>query len=498
MEIFSEIDTQIAALRDLLGADADGVELAERMSALDDDDVISVIGWASALMRGAERIAIVGAGIAAARSTREAGHSGLAQTRGHRSPAGLVQELTGASRSEAQKHIRLGETLLGTAPRGESADERQEAGVRPDALSAPSSPAPSPPWHAPLGAALMRDEISSAQHEAILRGLGEPPDDSPDTRAVWTLAVEQLIVEAPARTPEELRNAARTIRDRLDPEGALRRFDERFERRSFRMYTDADGRRHANIAFDDEGAAWVQTIVDSALRPRRGGPRFVDAAERSRAEELSADPRTNDQLAYDLILDVLRAGALADAKAVFGTRQAGVRLVQVIDTDAAVDEPTAAARAYTEDGHTTLPGSIAEQHACDSGIVRVSVDLGGNPLDVGREQRLFTPKQRLALAIRDGGCRWRGCDRPASYCEAHHIDHFGEGGRTDVDRGILLCRFHHMNLHHGRWRISRESKGDFVLHHPSGDAVVLKPRIALTSAWAGIDPPPRRFRPTAA
>src|SRR5690606_28264381 len=131
---------------------------------------------------------------------------------------------------------------------------------------------------------------------------------------------------------------------------------------------------------------------------------------------------------------------------------------------------------------------------CDSGTAPISVDARGNPLNVGREQRLFTSKQRTALALRDGGCRWHGCDRPASYCESHHIDHYSEGGRTDIDRGILLCRFHHMALHNGGSWIKRDGKGDFVLHHRSGRSVVLKPRLALSYAWAGVDPPSRRFR----
>ena len=80
----------------------------------------------------------------------------------------------------------------------------------------------------------------------------------------------------------------------------------------------------AHIVFDDLGGTWLQTILDSALRPRRGGPRFVDPTEKARAEDLVTDPRTNDQLAYDLLLDVMRAGALADPAMVFGTKQAGV------------------------------------------------------------------------------------------------------------------------------------------------------------------------------
>lgn len=506
MAIFSELDQLVTALRGLLGEDAEACALATRMTGLDDDSLLAAIADAGAVMRCAERIAIVGAGVVAARSTRDRGHTGLAQSRGHRSSAGLVQDLTGSSRAEAQKQTRLGGALLEQAEHEAVGDENQstEDESLPDDIpldrgeasdvgaQEPANPQPPLPWHAPLSAALLNGALSSAQHDAILRGLGEPPDNSAATRDAWTLAAEQLILETQERTPEELGGAARMIRDRLDPEGAARRYAERYERRSFRMYTDADGRRHANIAFEDEGAAWMQTIIDSALRPRRGGPRFVDSTERSRAEELTADPRTNEQLAYDLIMDVLRAGALADAESVFGTRQAGLRVVQV-----AREGDHGSSPAHTEDGLVMLPGWVADQHACNAGSVTISVDSCGNPLDVGREQRLFTPKQRIALAIRDGGCRWRGCDRPASYCEAHHIDHFAEGGRTDVDRGILLCRFHHMALHHGRWRITRDGLGDFQLAHPGGEAVPLRPRIALTYAWAGIDPPPKRFRPAA-
>lgn len=289
-------------------------------------------------------------------------------------------------------------------------------------------------------------------------------------REAWTVAADQLVEEAAHRTLEELRAAARTIRDQLDPEGA-------------------DGKHHASAVLDDEGFLWLKTITDTALRPRRGGPRFVDAEEQTRATELADDPRTNDQLAYDLVIDLLRAGSLADAKTVFGTRQAGVRIVQQIDAEGRASGP-----ALSEDGLQAFPTTFAAQSACNSGSRRLTVDQRGNPLDVGLEQRLFTPKQRIALSIRDGGCRWKNCDRPSSYCEAHHIDPYSEGGRTDIDRGILLCRFHHMQLHHGQWRILREGKGDFILRHRSGEEHVLKPRLALTYAWSGVDPPPMRLR----
>ncbi|WP_423494870.1 DUF222 domain-containing protein [Microbacterium esteraromaticum] len=487
MALFTEIEQHVAALRALLGDDVESAELGAVMSQLAGDELMDAVTSAATLVRSLERISVVGAGITARRSTRDDGHGGFAQARGHRTPAALVQDLTGISRAEAQRQVRLGLSVLeaGLSDAGDSASpiDEQPADVR---------AATRTPWHAPLSAAMMRGLISSTQQDAIQRGLGAPPDDTEDNQAAWSAAAEQLIADAAERTVEELRIQARAIRDQLDPDGAARRFAERYERRSFRTWIDADGRECGRIEFEDEGAAWMRAIRDAALRPRRGGPRFVDASGTERADDLSADTRTNDQLSYDLMIDLLRAGSLAESETVFGTRQAGVRLVQV--HDAGTGAPVSA---HTEDYGMPLPFGTVEQRICETGTVQITIDPTDNPLNVGREHRLFTPTQRVALSMRDGGCRWRGCDRPASYCEAHHIDEWNaQQGRTDIDRGILLCRYHHGQLHHGGWSITREHKGDFVLHPPGAEPPVpLRPRAARVAAWAGIAPPPQRFRP---
>ncbi len=494
--------TDVAALIPTLcgrGADVDDVDrVRSSMMRLTDADVVKILEETAALAQQVEQIKVAAASVIAVRSTRDRGHSGLSASRGHRSAAALIQDVTGSTKADAHRVVRVGEALLD--------DETDAADPRPRGDDEPAPERrPARPWHQPLRDALRDGRLTPAQFDAIKRGLGEPPeiDGSPDgdadanareqVRAAWEQAAEQLVDEAAERTVEELWQAARTVRDLLDTEGAEARFLERFEKRSFRTYRGQDGQKRASIVFDDEGELFVETMIAAALRPRRGGPRFVDPEEKEQAASLADDPRTNDQLSYDLIVDVLRAGMLADAGNVFGTRQAGVRLVQVVDADG-----NAAPIAHTEDHLVSMPGTVAEQHICDSGFVPVTVDACGNALDVGREQRLFTPRQRIALAIRDGGCRWRGCDRPASYCEAHHIDEWKrDRGRTDIDRGILLCRYHHMTLHHGGWRITREAKDDFVLHHPSGEMFAMRSRTALNYAWGGIDPPPKRFRPAA-
>lgn len=493
MAFFSDLAQHVAVLSELCGHDITSDRLPDAVARLSGDDAVNVVAEASALVRAAEKLRIAASGVLAAASTREHGHSGVAQTRGHRSPVSLVQELMGSTRADAVKHVRLGESLLAASSPTTTGTGETDRGDAP----------PAEPWHAPLGRALLAGALTSAQHDAILRGLGEPPtgaDDEPSATATtaWSVAAEQLVAEAAERTVEELARTARTVRDLLDPDGAERRFDERFERRSWRTWTDRDGVLHGSIVFDDLMGAWMRTILDAALRPRRGGPRFVDPDEKARARELVDDPRTNDQLAYDLLTDTLRAGALADAETVFGTRQAGVRVVVSAGSLAASAAKGAPGVAIVEDDQTSLPAWLAAQQSCETGTLGIAVDPNGDPLRLGREQRLFSSTQRVALAIRDGGCRWRGCDRPASSCEAHHIDEYARGGRTDVDRGVLLCRFHHMQLHHGGWRIARDGSGDFVLHPPGGAApITLRPRLALTYAWAGVDPPPRRFRPAA-
>ena len=318
--------------------------------------------------------------------------------------------------------------------------------------------------------------------------------------ALWWQAGVDLIDAARHTRVEELRAQARAIRDLLDPDGATVRRNQRYEARSFKWWTDAKGQFHGHLTCDDDAGAWISTIFASALRPRRGGPRFIDPEEQAAGEELAQDPRTHQQISHDLLIDLLQSGAVADQKTVFGTRQVGVRVVQVVNRadylaeqaearaaeaaakkgqaqqhandKARAEDPTNQADpvgvvAWYEDGLTVISDAAVARQRCNAGVVHVTVDENFNPLDVGREQRLYNGAQRIALATRDGGCRWPGCDRPSSYCEAHHIDEWhSDQGRTDIDRGILLCRAHHMQLHNHGWKISRDRRGPFMLHPP--------------------------------
>ena len=98
--------------------------------------------------------------------------------------------------------------------------------------------------------------------------------------------------------------------------------------------------------------------------------------------------------------------------------------------------------------------------------------LGGarsQPLDVGRSTRVIAPAQRTALTVRDGGCRFPGCDRPMAWCEAHHLRRWLHGGPTDLDNLVLLCCAHHHAVHEGGWRLHRYPDGPSPRSRPTDD-----------------------------
>jgi hypothetical protein len=133
-------------------------------------------------------------------------------------------------------------------------------------------------------------------------------------------------------------------------------------------------------------------------------------------------------------------------------------------------------------GGQPVSAGQARRLACDAGIIPVVLGAGSEPLDIGRLTRVVPVSLRRALQLRDGGCRFGGCDRPAPWCDAHHIRHWADGGATDLGNLILLCAHHHTLVHEG-WRLHGHPDGTVWYRRPDGT------RLDLTSA-------PRRRPPT--
>jgi len=105
------------------------------------------------------------------------------------------------------------------------------------------------------------------------------------------------------------------------------------------------------------------------------------------------------------------------------------------------------------EGRWLLPDA-ARRLACDASLLVVEQDGAGNVLDIGRRSRIIPPAMSRALAVRDGGCcQFPGCCE-SRYVEGHHIKHWADGGETKLDNLLTLCKFHHRELHKGRYFIS--------------------------------------------
>ena len=105
-----------------------------------------------------------------------------------------------------------------------------------------------------------------------------------------------------------------------------------------------------------------------------------------------------------------------------------------------------------EGGHLISKGAL-RRIACDANIIPVVLGSAGQPLDIGRSTRIVPQGLRRALILRDGGCAFPGCDRPPMWTDAHHIDHWADGGPTSLSNAVLLCVHHHDRVHRDGWAI---------------------------------------------
>lgn len=139
--------------------------------------------------------------------------------------------------------------------------------------------------------------------------------------------------------------------------------------------------------------------------------------------------------------------------------------------------------AWTLERTEPIPDRELLRLTCDATLRRIIADGQGQPLDIGRATRVVPASMRAALNARDGGCVYPGCDRPPSWCEAHHAIHYLHGGRTALDYLASTCEHHHRWLHKtgatlirsrdGRWRVVDYGRaltawrrtGDPPVHH---------------------------------
>jgi hypothetical protein len=347
------------------------------VGALSDRELMRVQRELSDLARELGVSAAVVAGEIGHRSRRELGFSGLAQREGFRTPEALIRHETGSTARSASALV-----LAGTMARDSATTEAS---------------ASAEPWFREVGAAVAAGSLSVDAARAIRIGLGTPSEPAgavtPDDLAS---SAHLLVMAAALVDADELLRRARSLRDDLDEAGIADRERAAFEERSVRRTRRPNGLSRYVIDPDIESAAFWDDVYDTLTSPRRGGVRFVDDADRAWAEAISTDGRTTDQYVHDSFTQLLRIAVSSEAgesRRIVGSRQPSVR---ILVTKTALDRGHGHGRIEGCDIPISL--ETVERIACESGTVQLDFDESGRPLDLGREQRLYSKRQRIALA----------------------------------------------------------------------------------------------------
>ena len=115
----------------------------------------------------------------------------------------------------------------------------------------------------------------------------------------------------------------------------------------------------------------------------------------------------------------------------------------------------------------------SQRLACDASLVQMRHAADGAVLGVSRKARTIPPSIRRALAARDTSCRFPGCT--SRRCDAHHIEHWSDGGATRLDNLVLLCRRHHRAVHEGGFGVIRRRDGVPTFLRPDGALLEVTP-----------------------
>lgn len=356
-------------------------------------------------------------------SRPELGPNSLAKQQGFRTPAQLIATTTGVSAGEAARLVQVGEAV---APRTDLTGQQKPAKYLTvqQALSSGLLGAQS--------AALIIAFLDRAR-------IGADPDEIAD-------AERRLTERAAGLSLDDVRRLVKRAEAVLEADRLEAREEERRAQRSMTLF-ERNGMLHLSLVTPVEEGAPIRAAVDG----------YVTAQFQARKDALDADGPDADQRTVAMMR--------ADALSAFCAHVLGCETERMPLAGATVIVRIDAADLEAGTGHGTIDGvdqpisvTAVRRMAAGSGVIPCVLGSDGEILDWGREKRLFTKAQKLALVDRDGGCAM--CGLPPSMTKVHHIRWWNrDAGPTDLNNGILLCETCHHRVHDNGWEITIDGSG---------------------------------------
>lgn len=349
-------------------------------------------------------------------SIAEAERRGLSARCGARTTSTWLRDLLNLAESDAKSRVLVAQQA---APGGEG---------RPEAASAPDLPA--------TAEVLRTGETSVAHGRVIVEAMRKlPPSTGSDQRET---AEAMLAEQSRTLSPRQLRKLAEELRCELDQEGAAWTEQYQLEHRALHVGTGWDGMTVLNGRLDRETGARLRAVLEplAAPHPEEDGTRDPRSAARRNADALEsllatapdgdqnpAESSGRPQITVTINHEDLNRQALAPT---------GGRL-----------EPTG----------QPVTAATARRIACDAEVLPLVLGGQSQPLDVGKARRTAPAHLRSALLVRDGRCAFPRCDQPPGTPEAHHVQHWADGGPTAIHNMVMVCAHHHRVLHHKDWQV---------------------------------------------
>ena len=210
----------------------------------------------------------------------------------------------------------------------------------------------------------------------------------------------------------------------LDPAGFNAKVEEAHERRQLYISECGDMYR-VDGWLELEAGVVVKTAIESLAHPLGGD-----------------DRRSPRQRRADAIYELAQHGAHPQ--------------ISVHTTLEGLKGELGAAASELAEG-TPISSHTVQRLACDGVLHRV-LKADSMVIDVGRAKRTAQPAQWRGLKARYKTCAWSECDRPIGWTQAHHLDFWMKGGRTDLPKMIPLCHHHHRLVHEGGWQVVQTSQ----------------------------------------
>jgi len=240
-----------------------------------------------------------------------------------------------------------------------------------------------------------------------------------------------LVARVAAASAQQVPQLLAEWKKNTDPEEAEVEVERLHRLRGLHLSKDWSGMLRLHGLLDSESGLVVSHALEALTDPTNLDP---------------ADRRTPAQARADALVEVCRRFLQGDK----GTRRPA-RVLVTIPWDT-----LSAGQGIVDTEAGPIGAQTARRLTCDATVSRVLLDPQSVPIEMGRATRVIPPALRKALQLRDPHCTHPGCHIPARWCEAHHIQHWADGGKTELANLRLLCARHHTDTHQNGWHPQRE------------------------------------------